>query len=165
MCWHYLQQSCNLSMFGWSPSVFSRMSSRRVGLMPQRFVFILSHPQTSPIEITPQLPLQVIEFKTPLVVLKDPQMWSSCFSFHKLVFERRSTARPALVIWRHICVWRHTENRGCVNDANELIQMNELVRAHAQFLSDRPRVFIIELFSSKNKQRQRPGSNPRPWAI
>ena len=42
--------------------------------MPQRFVFILSHPQTSPIEITPQLPLQVIEFKTPLVVLKDPQM-------------------------------------------------------------------------------------------
>ena len=59
---HYTTRAGNVSYFLDLLHLFSLQSSRRVGPMPQRFMLSLHiHRHLFPVEVTPQLPLQVIE--------------------------------------------------------------------------------------------------------
>ena len=101
MIGHYTsdnKQSCQLfNIFRSSPSVFllQLQSSRRVGLMPQHSCCHSTSTDNLlwkglfPVEVTPQLLLQVIDIIVmhPLVVGNHPQIWSPCFTFHRHVEE------------------------------------------------------------------------------
>ena len=84
--------------------------------MPQRFMLSLHiHRHLFPVEVTPQLPLQVIEVYASISCWEPSTDMKSLLHFPQDV--RWSTARPF--------------RKSRLREANELIQMNELVRAHA----------------------------------
>ena len=133
---HYTTRAGNVSYFLDLLHLFSLQSSRRVGPMPQRFMLSLHiHRHLFPVEVTPQLPLQVIEVYASISCWEPSTDMKSLLHFPQACREMVDCE----TIWRHIlCMTSFSENRGCVN---ELIR--SFAHARTNHLGPRMRIAFL----------------------
>ena len=135
MIGHYTignKQSCQLfNIFRSSPSVFLLQSSRRVGLMPQHSCCHSTSTDNLlwkglfPVEVTPQLLLQVIDIYASI------SCWEPSTDMKSLLHFPQACRGGRLRDLDVICLWRHTENRGLCACANEFAHARSCPRACA----------------------------------
>ena len=156
---HYTIRAATVSIFRWSPSVLGWWTSHLLHPVRRDRAYVLSFwelglgPLSSVIlhllgfskDYSSSPSIWVLDFGClPILSMFDMGRCVSADASRKVWSESRCSWQMMMMkrpLWRHICVWRHTESRGCVLVLN----------------------FAIYFAKNRENKRRSPDSNPRPW--